>query len=103
MTLITRLGLPLLEFTSRTRFWTLYREMLAFDGRPEVDRLAVQARSLSALLGHAASSVPDWREQFDRLGVRPGEIVPADAHRVLADLPVTTKERIRAGFPRRVT
>jgi phenylacetate-coenzyme A ligase PaaK-like adenylate-forming protein len=103
MSVMTRVGLSLLELASRTRFWTQYRQMLAFERQPEQDRLDAQTRSLSALLRHAGTFVPCWREQFDLLGVSPGEIKPDEARRVLGDLPVTTKEWLRSGFPQRVT
>jgi phenylacetate-CoA ligase len=103
MSMTTRVGLTTLELMSRTRFWTRSREMLAFDRRPEEERLAEQGRALAALLRHAGSMVPAWRERFEEDGVSPGGVTPAEAHQILSTLPTTTKERIRAGFPGRVT
>ena len=103
MSLTTRVGLPVLELVSRTRFWTRYREMLAFDRRSVEERLAVQGMALATLLRHAGSTVPFWRERFERGQVQPARLSPSEVRRVFLDLPVTTKERLRSGFPGQVT
>ena len=60
---------------------------------------ALQEQKLQALIVHAATRVPFYRDLFAALGLRPEEI------RALEDLrrlPILTKEQIRAAFPHRM-
>ncbi|MGK7866340.1 phenylacetate--CoA ligase family protein [Falsiroseomonas sp. E2-1-a20] len=75
---------------------------LAWSGRLDRNRLErLQARRLSRLLTHAASTVPYYRDLFARSGVAPGDVRgPAD----LAKLPISTKADLQAaGLPARTS
>lgn len=96
-------GLPLIEASTRTRFWTLYRRMLSLDASSRAALLGEQTICLAALLRAAGAQVPFWREQFATAGLNPHEVSPDTALASLARLRVTDKKAMSAGFPARVT
>lgn len=98
--LLEHTAMPLVSKVTHSRFWELYREMLATERQPLESRLAAQWRRLEQLLEHAYREVPVYREAFDAAGVRPASVAtPADLTRI----PVTTKQVIQRNFPDRMT
>lgn len=93
----------LVEACTRTRFWSEYRQMLALDRQPPPARALVQAERLALLLQHAPVAVPYWRDAFAAARLDPAKITPASALASLQQLPITTKDDYKTGFPQRVT
>lgn len=60
----------------------------------------LQDRRLAALVEHAYSTVPFYRDLFDQHGLKPEDVRTVDD---LSKLPILTKDTIRAAFPERMT
>jgi phenylacetate-CoA ligase len=101
--LLRAIGLPLIERCTRSRFWTLYGAMRAYDRLPATARQAKQNDRLALMLQHAGRNVPLWRERFAALGQDPASVTDAKARDVLGALPLLTKSALRDGFPHQVT
>ncbi len=94
---------PLLERSSSTRFWSLYRELESLHAADLQAKADNQHSKLAQLLRSAGESTPYWRELLTDLGVAPGSINSDNALSVLQRLPVTNKQTYSNGFPDRVT
>ena len=97
--LLARLVLPVYERVSGNHFSAQWRRLAAAQWLPaeEIERQALER--LRALLVHAGTHVPFYRQRFAEAGFRP------DAIREIGDLdrlPLTTKADLREGFPDRV-
>lgn len=86
--------LPLAEWLTPTRFWSLYRDMVRLDAGPRAGRLAVQRERLAALLRHAGA-IPYWQAALNGAGAPVSE---ANCLETLRTLPFTTKSTLRTHF-----
>ena len=96
--LVPRVVLPLYERLGGRRFGTACRELEALQWRSPEELAARTAAKLRALVTHAATHVPHYRDLFRRAGIDAGEI------RTVADLgrvPFTRKAELRDGYPAR--
>ena len=61
--------------------------------------LAQQGAALAALLNHARSTVPLWKDRIKC----PEDIAGADAHEILQDIPILSREELQQDMPRFVS
>ena len=91
---------PLLLKPTASRFWRMYRAMLALEARPLEVLAELQWARCRELLDHAYRSVPYYQDCIDAIGIRSEMITtPSD----LTRLPITTKADIQRNFPDRMT
>jgi phenylacetate-CoA ligase len=97
---VQRCALPWVSLTTRSSFWSRYRELRDRRLRlqqPTPDELCDHLRKL---LIHAHAHVPFYRERMNALGFNPSAVRSLDdLHR----LPPTTKADVAANFPDRLT
>jgi phenylacetate-CoA ligase len=89
--------LPAFERWKGRKTFRYWRELEASQWLPRAELERRQAESLRRLLAHAHRHCPYYRDEWDRLGLRPDRV------RTLADFaawPLTTKDDIRAHRPR---
>ena len=73
---------------------TLWNEQAETMPRPDLEEL--QLLRLSGVLERVYNNVPFYRERFDALGMKPGDITSFDSFR---QLPFTTKTEMQASYP----
>ncbi len=102
--------LSILEPWVGTRFWSLYRQMRARDRASSVDPSGLRASTdklrqtrLLELLRHAGTTVSRWERIFAEVGLQPDKLTAETAMSALRQLPVTTKQDYKEGFPQEVT
>ena len=94
---------PLLERSSSTRFWSLYRELETLQSADLAAKTDNQHDKLARLLRKAGENTPHWQELFTGLGIAAADINRDNALSVLQRLPVSNKQTYSNGFPDRVT
>ncbi len=98
-TLMSRVGLPLMLRPTRSRFDRHAKEIRARQFWPAERRRQWQWERLQAIVRHAATTVPFYRERLAAAGLRDGELRSWDD---FERIPPTTKDDLEANFPDRM-
>jgi phenylacetate-CoA ligase len=92
--------IPFHETAIRRRSIAKYRRFLEeSQWWPRERLLEHQWQELGRMLRHAYDEVPFWRERFDQLGLKPGDI---RSYSEFQALPITEKQHIRENRPRMI-
>ncbi|HEY7727907.1 MAG TPA: hypothetical protein VID50_05590, partial [Candidatus Eisenbacteria bacterium] len=96
--LVPHVVLPLYERLTGRRPWTEALRLRELQWRPREELESRMLLRLRAVLRHAATRVPYYRDLFGRMGIGPDDVTTASA---LSWLPIVTKSELRAHFPER--
>ena len=101
--LMSSIALPLINRLTSRQFWALHKQMGLFERASPADRRSQHEERLCAMLRHAGTSVPLWRDAFRVIDTNPRDLRPSDAILRLPELPVTNKSVYKQGYPHRTT
>ncbi len=96
--LLQFVGLPALEFQTRSKFWSTYRRAIALNRGPELLRRQSRDVRLASLL-NTAQKTPYFRERLIKAGLDETLLQPVDAMRFLSSLAPIGKSQLRSRFP----
>jgi phenylacetate-CoA ligase len=91
--------LPTLLPLTKSRYWSLARQVRQRQFWPQETMRSFQLERLTELVRHAAEHVPFYRERFQEVGFEADDICRVED---LQGLPITTKADIQANFPDRM-
>lgn len=97
---LENVAMPTVSMLTKSQFWHAYRQMLAFEKLDWPAQQQYQWQRALAMATFAYDNVPAYRQQFEQVGLVPGDLrSPEDWQRV----PITTKAMIQRNFPDRIT
>jgi phenylacetate-CoA ligase len=96
--LLRSLVLPAVEYCTRTRFWSYYKESLRFDRWERPQREALRTQRLSQVWNAALAS-PLHRERLAQASLPPASLKAEEAQEALRRLAPVTKSILRRNFP----
>jgi phenylacetate-CoA ligase len=98
--LIRRFAYPIYQRRQTPDAFRFLDEMRKWEFAPWPEVEKIQWQRLAKILAHAARNVPYYREQFQRLGIEPGDI---RSSRDFARLPILSKSTVQASLDRLIS